>query len=135
MLGGLTADRVIATGESQSAGRMVTYINAVQPIENVYDGFMVHSRSGRWCALSACRCALGNPRYREQRSTGRVPILWALRPDYSVSPDRVVELYPTQADFTEMWSDAIDANVAGGFLLQVDGDELQAAANAWNFPN
>jgi hypothetical protein len=46
ILSGLTADRVIATGESQSASRMVTYINMVQPIENVFDGFMVHSRSG-----------------------------------------------------------------------------------------
>jgi Alpha/beta hydrolase domain len=51
LLGGLTADRVIAAGESQSASRMVTYINAVQPIENVYDGFMVHSRSGSGASI------------------------------------------------------------------------------------
>jgi hypothetical protein len=47
VLGGLTADRVIATGESQSASRMVTYIDAVHPLAEVYDGFMVHSR-GSW---------------------------------------------------------------------------------------
>jgi hypothetical protein len=35
--------RVIAMGESQSAGRMVTYIDAVHPLVNVYDGFLVHS--------------------------------------------------------------------------------------------
>lgn len=59
LLGGLTADRVIAAGESQSAGRMVTYINAVQPIENVYDGFMVHSRFGSGAAIR--QAPLANP--------------------------------------------------------------------------
>ncbi len=55
LLGGLTADRVIAAGESQSASRMVTYIDAVQPLEHVYDGFMVHSRSGSGSAISRRR--------------------------------------------------------------------------------
>lgn len=36
--------RVIAMGESQSAGRMATYIDAVHPLVRVYDGFVVHSR-------------------------------------------------------------------------------------------
>src|SRR5262249_19053444 len=39
-LGGLRAKRVIAAGESQSAFRMVTYINAVQPLAKAYDGFL-----------------------------------------------------------------------------------------------
>lgn len=52
LLGGLTAERVIAAGESQSASRMVTYIDAIQPIENIYDGFMVHSRSGSGAAIA-----------------------------------------------------------------------------------
>lgn len=44
ILGGLTADKLIAFGESQSAGRMVTYLNAVHPLYNAYDGYMVYSR-------------------------------------------------------------------------------------------
>ncbi|MFN8017556.1 MAG: alpha/beta hydrolase domain-containing protein [Acidimicrobiales bacterium] len=44
ILGGLEAKRLIATGESQSAFRMVTYVDAVQPITNLFDGFLVHSR-------------------------------------------------------------------------------------------
>jgi hypothetical protein len=43
-LDGLVASRVIATGESQSAGRLVTYVNAVHPVADIYDGFLVHSR-------------------------------------------------------------------------------------------
>ena len=52
VLGGLQPQRMIAAGESQSAGRLVTYINAVQPTEHVYDGFLVHSRSGGGSSLS-----------------------------------------------------------------------------------
>jgi hypothetical protein len=44
VLGGLKPRRLIASGESQSAGRMVTYINAIHPLARVYQGFLVHSR-------------------------------------------------------------------------------------------
>lgn len=44
VLGGLTPQRLIATGESQSASRLVTYLNAVEPLTHLYDGYMVHSR-------------------------------------------------------------------------------------------
>ncbi|HEV3061319.1 MAG TPA: alpha/beta hydrolase domain-containing protein [Vicinamibacterales bacterium] len=43
---------LLADGESQSAGRMVTYVNAVHPIARVYDGFYIHSRSGGGAALA-----------------------------------------------------------------------------------
>ncbi len=46
VLGGLVPDLVLADGESQSAFRMATYINAVDPLAHVYDGFLVHSRDG-----------------------------------------------------------------------------------------
>ena len=47
-LGELTSAirHLIADGESQSASRMVTYVNAVHPLARVYDGFFIHSRSG-----------------------------------------------------------------------------------------
>jgi len=46
ILGGLKPKHLIAIGESQSAGRLVTYIDAVHPLAHVYDGFLVHSRMG-----------------------------------------------------------------------------------------
>jgi hypothetical protein len=48
---GLDVQHVIATGESQSAFRMVTYVNAIHPIAHVYDGFLVHSRAGSGAGL------------------------------------------------------------------------------------
>lgn len=44
-LGDLHVEKVLAVGASESADRMVSYINAVHPIVELYDGFLVHSRS------------------------------------------------------------------------------------------
>lgn len=46
VLRGLRAEHVVALGESQSALFLTTYINAVDPLAEVYDGFLVHSRFG-----------------------------------------------------------------------------------------
>ncbi len=43
-LAGLHVERLLAAGESQSAFRMLTYVNAVDPLARVYDGFLIHSR-------------------------------------------------------------------------------------------
>lgn len=45
-LGDLKVKRVIAIGESQSAFRLVVYVNAIQPLAGLYDGFFIHSRGG-----------------------------------------------------------------------------------------
>ena len=52
VLGGLHPHIVLASGESQSAFRLTTYINAVQPLVHAYDGFLVHSRFGTGSMLS-----------------------------------------------------------------------------------
>ncbi len=38
--------RLLAVGESQSAIYLTTYVDAVQPLYHVFDGFLVHSRAG-----------------------------------------------------------------------------------------
>jgi hypothetical protein len=43
-LGGLVPEHLIAYGESQSAGRLATYVNAIHPLYNAFDGYMIHSR-------------------------------------------------------------------------------------------
>jgi hypothetical protein len=45
-LDGLEVEQVLAVGESQSAFALTTYINGVQSLAGVYDGFQVHSRGG-----------------------------------------------------------------------------------------
>jgi hypothetical protein len=51
-LGDLAVERVIAMGESQSAFRLTTYVNAVHAVAKVYDGYLIHSRGGSSAALS-----------------------------------------------------------------------------------
>ncbi|RBY88535.1 hypothetical protein DQ240_06505 [Blastococcus sp. TF02A-26] len=52
LLAGLEPERVLAIGASQSAFRLLTYVNAVHPLVGVFDGFLVHSRFGAGAALS-----------------------------------------------------------------------------------
>lgn len=51
LLGPLSASRLIAIGESQSAMHLVTYINAVDPLVRLFDGFLVHGRGASGAAL------------------------------------------------------------------------------------
>ena len=59
VLDGLDVRNVIAMGESQSAARMVTYVNAVHPVAGIYDGFLVHSRGGGGAPLEDTPDILG----------------------------------------------------------------------------
>ena len=46
ILDGLAIERVLAIGESQSAFRLTTYANDIDPVARVFDGFLVHARGG-----------------------------------------------------------------------------------------
>jgi hypothetical protein len=62
VLGGLVPERLIAAGESQSAGRLTTYIDAAHPLVEVYDAFVVHSRGANGAALTQAPLpAVGTP--------------------------------------------------------------------------
>ncbi len=50
-MGGLDVQRLVAQGASQSAGRLATYINAIQPLEKVFDGFILSIYFGRGTPL------------------------------------------------------------------------------------
>ncbi len=40
-MAGLAVERIVAQGASQSAGRLGTYVNAIQPLTNAFDGFIL----------------------------------------------------------------------------------------------
>ena len=52
-LAGLQVQQLLAAGESQSAFRLLTYANAVQPVAGVYDGILIHSRNGTGAPLGS----------------------------------------------------------------------------------
>jgi alpha/beta hydrolase family protein len=47
LFGNLEIKHVLAVGESQSALFLVSYVNAIDPIAGIYDGFLIHSRFAR----------------------------------------------------------------------------------------
>ncbi len=51
-LDGLEVRFLIGVGESQSAGRMATYVNAIHPRIGLFDGFLIHSRGNGSAPLS-----------------------------------------------------------------------------------
>jgi Alpha/beta hydrolase domain len=51
-LRGLDVRHLIADGESQSAGRMTTYVDAVAPLVKIYGGYLIHSNGATGAVLS-----------------------------------------------------------------------------------
>jgi hypothetical protein len=47
VMGGLKVDRIFATGHSQSAGRLATYLNSIHPLTPAFDAVIVHGGGGR----------------------------------------------------------------------------------------
>src|SRR5580700_4710562 len=83
-LGPLEAKQLIAVGESQSAMYLVSYINAVDPLAQVYDAFFVHGRGAAGASFDGVRFrpSSSDPgaRMREVpaeqiREDARVPVL------------------------------------------------------------
>ena len=75
-LGNLVPQRVIATGESQSAARLVAYVNGVDSLARVFDAFIIHSRLGGAASLSQDPLAAINaPPVVFIREDARVPVL------------------------------------------------------------
>jgi len=76
VLGGLRPRTVLGIGESQSAFRLTTYVDAVQPLVNVYDGILLESRAGWAAPLSqAPEADVPTPSVVSIRTDLRVPVL------------------------------------------------------------
>ena len=77
LLGPLPARRLIAIGESPSAMFLVSYINAVDPLAKVYDGFLVHGRGATGASLDGSRMRPrdGDTPGEPIRADARVPVL------------------------------------------------------------
>jgi Alpha/beta hydrolase domain len=74
----LRPQHVVAIGESQSALFLTTYINAVDPLAQVYDGFLVHSRFGPAAPLD------GSSLITALESSGELQDAVKFRPDLRV---------------------------------------------------
>lgn len=113
-LGGLKVRRVIADGESQSAFRMVNYINAVQPLTHAFDGFLVHSR---WADGTPLNPSQTPPAETVLRTDQSVPILQV---QSETDVPRYVKARQADAAHLRTWEIAgtahVDANVLASAL-------------------
>ena len=76
LLDGVVPEHLLAMGDSQSAIRLATYVNAVQPLTNAYDGFLIHSRGAGAAGLDDAPLSqdpLANPTTIREDTT--VPVL------------------------------------------------------------
>ena len=72
-MAGLAVRKLVAQGASQSAGRLATYVNAIQPLEHVFDGFLITLYFGTATPLSVGDYVLdlADPSYDDRRSALR----------------------------------------------------------------
>jgi hypothetical protein len=82
---GAQVRRVVAAGESQSAGFLTGYLNAIQPIANVYDGFFVHSRGSGAARVDGSRAVRGSDTPYHFRTDLDAPVL-AFETETDVGP-------------------------------------------------
>lgn len=52
LLNGTVADQIFGMGQSQSASRLVTYFNAVQPLYGAFEGFLIQNRGAGSSSLA-----------------------------------------------------------------------------------
>jgi hypothetical protein len=76
---------VIAAGESQSASFLTGYINAIQPLADVYDGFFVHSRGSGASLVDGTRAVRGSATPYHFRTDIDAPVL-AFETETDVGP-------------------------------------------------
>jgi hypothetical protein len=82
LLGDLVPERVIAAGESQSAFRLTSYINALAPLHDVYNAYLVHSRGARAAnLLSDPRPNVPGPEIAQIRDVGRPVLVFSAETD------------------------------------------------------
>jgi len=78
LLGDLQVERLIGAGESQSAGRLLTYVNALAPSHALFDGYFIHSRTQGSAGLrqaSFCEADIPSPDVVRVRDDLAVPVL------------------------------------------------------------
>ncbi|HEX4429705.1 MAG TPA: alpha/beta hydrolase domain-containing protein [Frankiaceae bacterium] len=126
VLDGLRPRRMIAIGESQSAARLTTYVNGVQPLTHEFDGFFIHSRGGGAAPLSGSgdTGTIVDGAYRLRPDAG-VPVL-VVETESDLSVLRYDQAEQPDSGDVHVWEVAgtshADAFVAGPALQELHCD-------------
>jgi hypothetical protein len=131
-LGDLKISAVIAAGESQSAFRMVTYVNAIHPLADIYDGFLVHSRGGSTIAAAPLserpEPAISVPGSAQIRSDLNVPVL-TFETETDITFLSYYSARQADSDRFRLWEVAGTAH-ADAYMLTIGSTDLGDSADA-----
>lgn len=120
VLAGLVPKRVIAVGESQSAFRLTTYVDAVAPLTSIFNGYLIHSRGDSGANLSTDVPA---PNPTMIRTDQHVPVLVFLtETDLITSRLGAAEARQDDSDFYRSWEVAGTAHADSYNLGLADND-------------
>jgi hypothetical protein len=123
-LDGLEVERLVATGASQSAARLHTYLNAIQPREKMFDAFLLDVHFGSGSPLSTDRA-------QRESNLGDAPLFRhfsQLRDDLGIpvmvlnTESEAVAYYPVRQPETptfRLWETAGAAHTSVRSMLQV----------------
>lgn len=119
VLGGLQPRQVIGAGESQSAIFLTTYVNAIDPLARVCDGFLIYSRFGNGAPLDGGSIfGPGALRIVKLREDLRVPALILETETDLLGPIGFYRARQPDTDRLRTWEVAGSAHV-GAYLLRV----------------
>jgi hypothetical protein len=127
VLEGLKPERLIAYGESQSAIRMVSYVDGVHPLAKVYDGFFIHSRGAGGVPFDSAGGSAG----LSLGGFGGGSAVF-IRDDI----DEKVFQFETETDVTgTKVEDSASKIREGGFILEPEAQGFVSDAQAAHVPN
>jgi hypothetical protein len=132
LLGGTEPERVLAMGESQSAFRLTTYVNAVAPLAGVFDGYLIHSRGDSGAPLAEVpQTNVPAPETTLMRTDLGVPVM-VVESETDVMGDRLgyVRARQPDAEWFRAWEMAGTAHADAYSLGIGDTDDGSGAGDA-----
>jgi hypothetical protein len=109
LLGGFPVERMIAVGESSAAIYLTTYVNAIQPRDNVFDGFLLFSRfAGAANLITPPAAPAGQrpvslmPNPSRIRTDTKVPVLM-FQTEWDVASGRYVTARQPDTKMIRLW--------------------------------
>src|SRR5262249_50959086 len=128
-LAGLKVKVVIGSGQSQSAARLTTYVNAIHPRARSYDGFLVHSRYRAAALSEPPQTVVATPSPRRIRSHLDVPVL-ILQTETDIFGLNFLRERQSDSKRIRLWEVAGTAHYDAYGLALANSDPLGSAAAA-----
>ncbi|MEY4767145.1 MAG: hypothetical protein RI907_3818 [Pseudomonadota bacterium] len=116
VLGGLQPRQLLAAGQSQSALRLTTYVNAFAPRERLYDAFLIHSRGAFPAGLQGL---IGGPLVARIRTDLDVPV-FQLETEFDTGPALFARARQPDTPLIRTWEVAGAAHIDRYFLDPVN---------------